>query len=142
MTGFRAAARAVMAILAGIVVLTITSFAIEAVADPLLMHLFPHALPTRAAVGQNPWSALFMFAYTALCVAVGGYVTAWIARRAPVLHGLAMGVVQDALTVWAMMALREQAPLRNWIVALVLTIPMACLGALLRARQTPLEALS
>jgi len=128
--------RSILAVLAGIATLTVTSFAIEAAADPLLLRMFPHALPNRAAISYNLWCALFMFAYTFLCVAAGGYVTAWIARRSPVLHALAMGVVQVALTVWAMMSLREQAPLRNWIVALVFTIPTAWLGGLLRARQS------
>jgi len=45
--------RSVLAMVAGIAALTVTSFAIEALADPLLMRMFPQALPTRAAVGQN-----------------------------------------------------------------------------------------
>jgi hypothetical protein len=128
--------RSVLAVLAGIVVLTVTSFAIEAVADPLLLRLFPHALPDRTAISHNLPASLFMFAYTFLCVAAGGYVTAWIARRSPVWHAVSMGVVQVALTVLAMVSLPNVAPMRNWVVALVLTIPTAWCGGLLRARQT------
>jgi hypothetical protein len=128
--------RSILAVLAGIATLTAASFAIEAVADPLMMRMFPQSLPNRAAITYNLWAALFMFAYTAFWVAAGGYVTAWIARRSPVLHAVVMGVIQVALTVWAMMSLREQAPLRNWIVAIVLTIPTAWLGGLLRAKHT------
>ena len=127
--------RSALAVLAGIVALTITSFAIEAAVDPLMMRLFPHALPNRAAISYNLPAALFLFSYTFLCVAAGGYVTAWLARRSPVRHSLVLGGVQVALTVWAMFALRNQAPLRNWIVALVLTIPAAWCGGLLRAKQ-------
>jgi hypothetical protein len=136
MTSMMGIIRSILAVLAGIATLTAASFAIEAAADPLLLRMFPHALPNRAAISYNLWSALFMFAYTALCVAAGGYVTAWIARRSPVLHAVMTGVIQVALTVWAMMSLPEQAPLRNWIVAIVLTIPTAWLGGLLRAKQT------
>ena len=128
--------RSVLAVLAGIVVLTITSFAIEAVADPLMLRVFPHALPDKAALSHNLPASLFLFAYTSLCVAAGGYVTAWLARRSPVRHAVAMGVVQVALTVLAMMSPRIVAPFRNWIATLVLTIPTAWCGGLLRARQT------
>lgn len=128
--------RSVIAVIAGIAALTVTSFAIEAVADPLLMRMFPQALPTRAAIGQNAGASLFLYAYTALCVAFGGYVTAWIARKAPVRDALIMGVVQTGLTVLAMVSLREQAPLRSWIVTLVMTIPCAYAGGVLRWRKS------
>jgi hypothetical protein len=127
--------RSILAVIAGIATLTATSFAIEAAADPILMRFFPHALPNRAAIGQNLASALFLVAYTSVCVAAGGYVTAWIARRSPISHAVAMGVVQEALTVWAMVSLPNEAPLRNWIATLVLTIPLAWCGGLLRARH-------
>jgi hypothetical protein len=126
--------RSVLAVLAGIAVLTVTSFAIEAVANPLMMRMFPHALPDRAAIGYNLPAALFLFAYTSLCVAGGGYVTAWLARRSPVRHAVIMGAVQVALTFWAMLSIREQAPLRNWIAGIVLTVPAAWCGALVRAK--------
>jgi hypothetical protein len=44
--------RSALAVLAGIVVLTVTSFAIEAVVDPLLLRTFPNALPRRAAISH------------------------------------------------------------------------------------------
>lgn len=130
--------RSGLAVLAGIVTLTISSFAIEAAVDPLMTRLFPHALPNRAAISHNLSATLFLFGYTALCVAAGGYVTAWLARRSPVRHALLMGAVQVALTVWAMMSLslRNEAPLRNWIGALVFTIPAAWCGGIFRAKQT------
>jgi hypothetical protein len=128
-------ARSVLAVLAGIVVLTASSFAIEAATNPILMWMFPHALPNRAAISQNLASAALLLAYTSACVAAGGYVAAWIARRAPIWHAVAMGVVQEALTAWAMVSLPNQAPMRNWIVTLVLTIPLAWCGGLLRARH-------
>lgn len=127
--------RSILAVLAGIAALTAASFAIEALVDPLLLHLFPQALPTRAAISQNLPSSLFMFAYTALCVVFGAYVTAWIANRAPVRHALIMGLLQLAFTVGAMVSLRDQAPLRNWISAIVFTMPCAWLGGTFRANQ-------
>ena len=125
----------VLAVLAGIATLTVTSFAIEAVADPLMIRMFPHALPNKAAISHNLPASLFMYVYTAFCVAAGGYVTAWVARRAPVWHAVVMGMVEVGLTVLAMVSLPNVAPLRNWIVAMVLTIPTAWCGGLLRARH-------
>jgi hypothetical protein len=127
--------RSALAVLAGIAVLTATSFAIEAAADPLLLRMFPDALPNRAALSHNLQAALFLFAYSALCVAAGGYVTAWLARRYPVRHAAIMGAVQVALTAWAMFSIREVAPLRNWIVSMLLTVPAAWSGGMLRARK-------
>jgi hypothetical protein len=128
--------RSALAIMAGIAVLTATSFAIEAAANPLMMRMFPHSLPTSAAIGYNLPANLFLYAYTALCVACGGYVTARLANRAPVRHSVIMGVVQVALTVLAMVSLREAGPLRNWIAAMVLTVPAAWCGGVLRANRT------
>jgi hypothetical protein len=127
--------RSVLAVLAGIVTLTVASFAIEAATDPLLMRMFPHALPDRAAISYNLPASLFLFAYTSLSVAAGGYVTAWIARHSPVWHAVAMGAVEVVLTVFAMMHFGITAPLRNWIATMVLTIPVASVGGILRARQ-------
>jgi hypothetical protein len=127
--------RSILAVIAGIATLTATSFAIEAAADPILMRLFPHALPNRTAMSHNLAAAVFSLAYTSACIAAGGYVTAWIARRSPIWHAAAMGVVQEALTVWAMVSLPNEAPMRNWIATLVLTIPLAWCGGLLRARH-------
>lgn len=128
--------RSLVAVVSGIAALTVASFAIEAMADPLLMRMFPQALPTREALEQNVWASLFMYAYTALCVAFGGYVTAWIAKRAPVRDALIMGVIQVGLTVMAMFSVREHAPLRNWIFALAMTVPCAWGGGALRWRKS------
>jgi hypothetical protein len=126
--------RSILAILAGIATLTLTSFAIEAIANPLMMRMFPTALPNDAAITQNQYSSLFLYAYTALCIAFGGYVTAGIARRSQVLHALIMGAFQVGLTALAMVSFRNGGPLQIWIVSLTMTIPAAWCGGVLRAR--------
>ncbi len=126
--------RSVLAIVAGVATLTAISFGIEAVADPLLMRLFPAALPTRAALSHNVPAELFGFAYGAVSIAAGGYVAAWIARRAPMMHATILGIVQSLLTVMAMTAMWNHAPAMNWIVALVMSLPASLLGGWLCAR--------
>ncbi len=127
--------RSALAVLAGIVVLTLTSFAIESAADPALMRMFPHALPNASALSHNVPARLFMFAYTMLCVAIGGYVTAWLARRAAIQHAVVMGAIEVALTILAMFKLSHMAPLWSWIVGMVLIVPAAWVGGVLRVKQ-------
>lgn len=126
--------RSIMAVLAGIAVLTATSFAIEAVANPVLLRMFPAALPNESAISHNPPATVFLFTYTSLCVAAGGYVTAWLARRSEKMHAVIMGGVQTVLTIGAMLSIPDQAPLRNWIVSIALTVPAAWCGGVLRTK--------
>ena len=77
-----------------------------------------------------------MFTYTSLCVAAGGYVTAWLAKRAPVRHAAIMGAVEALLTVVAMMSFPGKAPLSVWIFGMLLTIPAAWAGGWFYVRKT------
>jgi len=127
--------RSVVGVLVGLIVLTAASFAIEAVADPILVHMFPNALPNRAALQQNLPASIFLFFYTSLCLVLGAYVAAWIAGRAPVLHALIMGAIEVVLTLIAMAHFTD-LPKRNFIVSVILTIPVAWIGGALRAKHT------
>ena len=113
--------RSVLAVLAGIATLTLTSFAIEAAAKPLQ---------------QNTSGVVFMFLYSALCVAGGGYVTAWLATRAKVRHSVIMGAIQAALVIPAMMTFPDVAPLWRWLAGMVLIVPAAWCGGMMYARRT------
>lgn len=131
--------RSILAVVAGLVVLTIVSFGIEAAVDPLLLHLFPHALPNAAALSASTPARLFMIVYTMFSIAVGGYVTAWIARRRPILHAAIMGAIEVAFTLYVMIAAPfpevRQVPMWGWIATLVLIIPAACAGAAVRGSR-------
>src|SRR5579884_1408926 len=96
--------RSVLSVLAGIAVLTAASFGIEAALNPLLLKLFPQALPNAAALSANPWARALTFTYGFLCVASGGYIAARIAQRSPVRHAVAMGIVQAGLTIATMLS--------------------------------------
>jgi len=132
--------RSILAVLAGIVVLTIVSFGIEAVAGPLLMRLFPTALPDAAALSANFPARLLMLAYTLFSIGVAGYFTAWIAGRARILHAAIMGAVEVALTLYVMIAApfpeAHQAPRWWWIAGTILMIPAAIVGAAIRQKQS------
>ena len=117
--------RSVAAVIAGIATVTVTSFAIEAATKPQQ---------------EMAASTVFMFTYSVLCVAVGGYVTAWAARRAKVRHALIMGGIQTALVIPAMMAFPDEAPLWRWLLGMIVIIPAAWCGAKIRGKQTPEES--
>jgi hypothetical protein len=133
--------RTVVAIIAGIVVLAALSFGIEAVADPLMMHLFPVTLPNAAALAHSFPAHLVMFTYTFLSIVAGGYVAAWIAREHPVRDAVLMGVVEALFTAWIMTMSFHQAPMYSWIVGIVVCIPGAWLGGILRVRTARPKAI-
>lgn len=121
--------RSILAVLAGIAALTLTSFAIEFVANTVMMQLLPPRLIAYPSIGQR----LFLLFYTQLCVAFGGYVTAWIAKRAAVLHAVIMGAVMVALTIRQMVVSPRPAPLWTWVAGIMMLIPFAWCGGALRA---------
>jgi hypothetical protein len=129
--------RSTLAVLAGLGVIIVTSFGIEAAANPVLMRMFPNALPNEAAMSHSLPAWLFTMTYTFLCVIAGGYVTAWLAARLPVRHAIALGVLQSALTIPAMIAYADKAPLWGWISSMIAVIPAAWLGGLIYARRVP-----
>ena len=106
--------------------------------DPLLLRLFPQALPGPAALSTNQWVKALTFAYGFLCVAFGGYITARIARRLPMEHAAAMGVVQAGLTIAAMLSPEgSHASRLQWIMTAILSVPAALAGGFpYKRRQT------
>jgi hypothetical protein len=131
--------RSILAVVAGLFALTIVSFGIEAAADPLLMRLFPSALPDAAALAGNLPARLFMLVYTTFSIMVGGYLTAWIARRSQLAHAAIMGAIEVSFTLYVMIAAPfpevHNAPRWSWIAGIILMIPAACLGGAIRAKQ-------
>ncbi len=124
--------RGVLSVLAGIAVLTAVSFAIEAVVNPLLLRAFPQALPSPAALSSNQWVRVSTFVYGLTCVAAGGYVAARIARRSPIRHAAAMGILQAGLTMAAMLSPEaNHASRMEWIAIAILSTPAALAGGFL-----------
>lgn len=127
--------RSIAAVLAGIVTLTLLTFAIETATTPLLMYAFPESLPTRDAMQANVPVKLFILVYSTLCMIAAGYVTAWAARSNELRLAIVMAAIQVALTVWAMSAFYQHAPLWAWLGGMALMVPAAWLGARLRMNR-------
>jgi len=134
--------RSVLSVLAGIAVLTVVSFAIEAALGPLLLRAFPEALPGPEALSSNPWVRAVTFAYGLMCVAAGGYVAARVARRLPIKHAAAMGIIQAGLTIMAMLSpVGNHASRLQWIVTAILSIPVALVGGVVYKGRAPNDRL-
>jgi hypothetical protein len=127
--------RSTLAVLAGIVTLTVVSFAIEGISDWLLMRLLPESFPNTAAISHSLTARLFMGAYGFASVAAGGFVAARLAKRFPLRHAIVTGAVQTALTVWAAAAMRDHAPTSTWVLTIVMALPAATVGGWLYARR-------
>ncbi len=128
--------RSVLAVLAGIAVLTASSFAIEAALDPLLLRIFPQAFPGPAALSTNRWVRTLTFSYGLACVAAGGYVAARVGRRMPMRHAATMGMIQAGLTIMAMLSPEgNHASRRQWIAIAILSVPAALAGGTLYKRR-------
>jgi NADH:ubiquinone oxidoreductase subunit 5 (subunit L)/multisubunit Na+/H+ antiporter MnhA subunit len=80
-----------------------------------------------------------MVTYTTCAIGVGGYVTAWIARRSQLALAAIMGAIEVAFTLYVMIAApfheAHPAPRWIWIPAVILMIPASCLGATIRDKQ-------
>jgi hypothetical protein len=124
--------RSVLSVLVGIVILTAASFAIEAVVNSLLLRAFPQVLPNPAALSSNQWARMLTFAYGFTCVAAGGYVASRIARRSPIKHAAAMGILQAGLTIAAMWSPEaSHASRMQWVTIAILSIAAALVGGFL-----------
>jgi hypothetical protein len=121
--------RSALAVLAGIVVLTVASFAIEWALSPLLLKTFPEALPDSRALQRNPWVRTLTFSYGFLSIGVGAYVTASIVGKSPLKHAAILGIAQAGLTLAAMFSpeANHASPLQ-WALIALLSIPSALAG--------------
>lgn len=127
--------RSVLAVIAGLTVLSLLIFAIEAATSPWLMRSFPQALPNTEAMQANVPVKLFILFYSTLSMTVAGYVTAWIARGHRLRLAAIMAAIQLALTAWAMVAFFDHAPLWAWTAGMALMLPAAWLGAKIRVMR-------
>jgi hypothetical protein len=134
--------RSVLSVLAGIAVLTVASFAIEAALNSLLLRIFPGALPGPEALSSNPWVRALSFAYGLMCVAAGGYIAARVARRLPVRHAVVMGMIQAGLTIMAMLSpVGNHASRLQWVIIAILSIPAAVVGGVVYKGRKPHDGL-
>jgi hypothetical protein len=128
--------RSAASVVAGVVTLVISSFAIEFVVDSILLRTLPHSFPNERALAASNSVMALTLGYTVLCAVLAGYVTARLAGKSEMKHALALAVVQDLLTLLAMISHVAPAPRWAWACNLTL-VPLAMLvGGKWRAAST------
>ena len=130
--------RSILAVLAGIAIAGAMIFAAEA-AGQKLYPLPPGVDPRdvgalRAVISTLPAGAFVMVLIGwAAGTFAGGFLAAFIARRAPNFHALIVGGIMMAGAIATMIELPH--PVWVWIVGLLLFVPAALLGASLVRRK-------
>ena len=117
-------ARSILAVVAGYVIFAVSAFAFFRLSGQLPHQTAP--LPTMlssAAVGV-------VFAL------LGGYVAAWIARRRPLAHGVAVAILLALGATVSLVSTLGHGAIWSQIAALVLMAPGAALGGWVRARRS------
>jgi hypothetical protein len=132
--------RSVLAVVVGLVL-------ISAIVEPLeflLVGLLNRGLTTDPdiyfQVRNQPAVLVAKLVYNTAAAIAGGWVAAWLARRTPVAHGIALAVIQTAAFGWALAnpALRRSTPDWMWACLIVLTFAGTVVGSLLQSRRIAL----
>jgi hypothetical protein len=120
------------AVLAGMVLVIILDTALD-----VLMHATGIYPPWFQPMKTELW--LLAIAYRMTDGTAGGYLAAWLAPDRPVAHALVLGAIGFVLSTIGVIVTWNKGPEfgPKWypIALVVISIPCACLGGLLRARQ-------
>jgi hypothetical protein len=129
--------RSVLAVLAGLLL-------ISAIVEPLefgLVALVNRGVTTDQDVyfrlRNQPAFLAAKLVYNTAAAFVGGFIAAWLARRAPAAHGMALGVIQTAAFGFAVTSpeIRRSTPDWMWACLIVLTFAGIMAGALFQGRR-------
>jgi hypothetical protein len=129
--------KSVLGVLAGLVVFSVALFAMDGAATALMMRIAPDTVANGSVIDHSDVTRVLWLIWETSCMAAAGYVSAWIASRTAVRDATIMGVIQMAMTIWALVAVRDaDQPLWFWIAGIVLMVPAAWYGGWLRAKRT------
>ena len=121
--------RSIVAVVCGFLITVVLALG----ADGVLVSLVSSF--TENGKTENLSLLVLMLVYTLAFFAVGGYVTALVAKRAELKHALALGVLGLALSIFATVQNAETMPLWWQIISLILIVPFVILGGYLRIIQ-------
>ena len=116
-------ARSVIAIIVGYLIFALSAFAFFQISGQP-----PHqAAPMPIVIGSIAFGMVFAL--------LGGFVAAWLARRRPFAHGVAVAAVLALGAAISLLNTVGKGALWSQIAALVLIAPCAVFGGWLRKRQ-------
>lgn len=122
--------RSVAVVVCGFAAMT----ALSLVADAALMSVKPDLFSTGGVARSVPL-LVFILIYSFVFLAVGGYLTAAIAKRSEINHVLALGALLLVMSVVASAQLWETAPAWWHIVSLASIVPGVLFGGFICAAQ-------
>lgn len=129
--------RSAVAILVGLIAISVFVEAIEFLLVAFLNRGFTQDPAIYFGIRNQLAVLSAKFFYNALGGILGGYLTALIARRAPVTHGAVLAGVQAVSLAWAatFSSYARWTPVWVWIALILIAIPTAIAGAWLRQQQ-------
>jgi hypothetical protein len=92
-------------------------------------------LARLAALPISPLGAVAAFAASAAATMFAGFLAARIAKRAPLVAAISVGLIGTGIGVGILLLDDVRAPLVYWVGVVVAIIPAAIAGGLARARQ-------
>ena len=118
-------ARSVIAVIVGYLTFALSAFAFFQISGQP-----PHqAAPAPIMIGSVAFGMVFAL--------LGGYVAAWLARRRPLAHSVAVAAVLALAAAISLLNTMGKGAVWSQVAALVLMAPCAALGGWLRKRQVP-----
>lgn len=122
--------RSIGAVVVGFLTIAILSF----VTGEVVMALFPDAFDAVGRTDNVP-ILLLTLAYVAVYAVFGCYLAARLAPDRPMRHAMILGALGLIFNIGGTIAVWHTAPAWYFIVSLVLVLPYAWLGGMLRERQ-------
>jgi hypothetical protein len=115
--------RSAMAVFAGLVLISLLVESLEFALVTLVNRGVTTDPDIYFSVRNQPAFLAAKLVYNTAAAIVGGLVAAWLARRAPVVHGMVLAAIQTAAFGWALAnpALRRSTPDWMWVCLIVLT---------------------
>jgi hypothetical protein len=116
-------ARSVIAVIVGYLIFALSAFAFFQISGQP-----PHqAVPVPIMIGSIAFGMVFAL--------LGGFVAAWLARRRPLAHGIAVAAVLALGAAISLLNTMGKGAVWSQVAALTFMAPCAVLGGWLRLRQ-------
>jgi len=130
--------RSVLAVVVGLLLISLIVEPLEFVLVALVNGAIVTEQEAYFTIRNQPALLAAKVAYNTAAAIIGGYVAAWIARRAPLAHGVTLALVQTVAFGWALTRpeLRGTTPDWMWACLIVLTFAGIVAGSWLRRRRT------
>jgi hypothetical protein len=132
-------ARSILAVLLGLVLISILVEAIEFALVALVNGGSTTDPVVYFGIRNRPWFLALKLVYNTAGAIAGGLAAAWIAGRSPRAHGIALAAVQAAALAYAVTdpAMRLWTPDWMWAALIVVSTVGVIWGARLRERHSP-----